>query len=123
MRAASDPCEPLDLGDHHAAVVVGGEGLVEDAERSAFVLRCEVAELVGGRGPDDRDVDRDRPQVEPLAAIEVDDLDDVLGRLAFMRPPCRRGSMKVSLPTSVRTPGCPTAAARCSWNMMPDGML
>ena len=53
--------------------------LVQDAERSAFVLACQIAELVGGRGPDDRDVDRDGPQVQPLAAVEVDDLDDVLG--------------------------------------------
>ena len=72
--------EALDLGDHHAAVVVGRERLIQDAERCALVLARQVAELVGGGGPDDRDVDRDGPHVEPLAAVEIDDLDDVLGR-------------------------------------------
>ena len=72
--------QPLHLGDDDAAVVVRGERLVEHAERRALVLGREVAELVGSRRADDRHVDRDGPQVEPLAPVELDDRDDVLGR-------------------------------------------
>ena len=72
--------EPLDLGDDEAAVVVGSERLVEHAERRPLVLAREVPVLVGGRGADDRHVNGDGPQVEPLAAVELDHRHDVLGR-------------------------------------------
>jgi hypothetical protein len=78
-RQRSTLGEPFDLGDDHSAVVVGGKRLIEDAERGAFVFRGEVAELVRGRCPDDRDVDRDGPEVQPFPAIEVDHFDDLLG--------------------------------------------
>ena len=52
----ADVGEPLDLGDDDAAVVAGGERLIERAEIAAFVLVREVAALVGGGGADDRDV-------------------------------------------------------------------
>ena len=42
---------------------------------------------------------------------------------SFILPPSRRGSTKVSSPTSLRTPGCRVAAARCIWNSTPDGRL
>ena len=64
--------ESLDLGDDVAAVVVGSERLVEHAERRPLVLAREVPVLVGGRGADDRHVNSDGPQVEPLSAVELD---------------------------------------------------
>jgi hypothetical protein len=42
---------------------------------------------------------------------------------AFIRPPSRRGSTKVSRPTALRIPGCRVAPARCIWNSTPDGRL
>ncbi len=48
--------EALHLGDDDAAVVAGGQRLVERAEIGALMLVGEIAALVGGGGADDRDL-------------------------------------------------------------------
>ena len=45
-----------------------------------LALHRQVAVLVGGRAADDRDVDRERVEEQPLAAAQRHDLDEVLGR-------------------------------------------
>ena len=48
--------DALDLRNDDAAIVAGGERLVETAEIGAFVLVGEIAALVGGGGADDGDL-------------------------------------------------------------------
>src|SRR5690606_22677856 len=57
--------DTLDLRDDDAAIVAGGERLVEPAESGALVFIGEVAALVGRGGADDRHLRRDRLEVEP----------------------------------------------------------
>src|SRR5690606_23620209 len=54
---------PLDLGDNDAAIVAGGERLVERAEIGALVLVCEIAALVRAGCTDDRDLRRDGGEI------------------------------------------------------------
>ena len=60
------------LGDDDPAVVPRRQCLIESAEIRAFMLRRDVAQLVGGRAANDGDVDRDGPVMEPLVTIELD---------------------------------------------------
>ena len=77
--------QPLDLGDHDAAVVVRGVGLVEGAESAALLLVGQVAVRVGGGGADDRDVDLDRGIEEVLAAADLHQLHEVVGDGVHLR--------------------------------------
>ena len=47
--------EALHLGDDDAAVVMGGQRLVEGAEIGALMLIGQIAALIGGGGADDGD--------------------------------------------------------------------
>ena len=71
--------QSLDLGDDDAAVVVGGVGLIERAESAALLFVGEVAVRVGGRGADDRDVDVDRRVEQVVVAVDLHQLDEVVG--------------------------------------------
>ena len=116
--------DALHLGNDDAAIVAGGERLVEPAEIGALVLVGQVAAFVRCRGADDGDLRRDRREVEPVLAFEGDLLDDRLGGgLGVHRAALADGSTKVSRPILVSTPGRLAAASRCMSNMMPDGTL
>ena len=70
--------EAPDLRDHEAAGVARRERQIERAERRRLLGHRDVAAGIGGGAADDRHVRRDRPNVQPLLAVELDDADDVL---------------------------------------------
>ena len=72
--------DALDLRDDDAAVVVRGHRLRQVVEQSAIPLHADVAERVGARAADERDVDRRRLVEQPLLAFDFDELDDVVRR-------------------------------------------
>ena len=72
--------DALDLRDHDAAIVVRGHRLGEAVEGERLLLHAEVAGRIGARRADQRHVDGGRLVEQPLAAVEFDELDDVLGR-------------------------------------------
>ncbi len=55
--------DALDLRDDDAAIVAGGQRLIETAEIGALVLIGQVAALVGGRRADDRHLRHDRLEI------------------------------------------------------------
>ena len=65
------------LGDDDPAVVPRRQCLIESAEIRAFMLRRDVAQLVGGGASNDGDVDRNGPVMEPLVTIELDNPHDL----------------------------------------------
>ena len=76
--------ELADLGDDDAAAVAGGHGHRQHLALDGLALHRQVAVLVGGRAADDRDVDREGVEEQPLAAAQGDDLDEVLGRAGVL---------------------------------------
>ena len=67
----------LDLGDDNAAVITRGQSLVHRAQVRAFMLVSQIAILIGRRRADDGDINRDRPEIKPFAAVELDHLNDI----------------------------------------------
>ena len=59
---------------------MGGHRLRQVVERQGFLLHADVAERVGARAADERDVDRRRLVEQPLLAFDFDELDDVVRR-------------------------------------------
>ena len=72
--------ELADLGDDDAAAVARGHRHRQHLALDGLALHRQVAVLVGGRAADDRDVDREGVEEQPLPAAQRDDLDEVLGR-------------------------------------------
>ena len=77
--------QPLDLGDHDAAVVVGGVGLVEGAQSATLLLVGQIPVRVRGGGADDGDVHLHRGIEEVLAAADRHQLDEVSGDVVHLR--------------------------------------
>jgi hypothetical protein len=67
------------LRDDDAAVALRGLGDRDRLVEDALVLDRDVAVLVGGGAADQRHVDPRRAVEQPLLAVEVDALDDLLG--------------------------------------------
>jgi hypothetical protein len=61
------------------AAVVGGVRLVQCPKRAALLLVGKVSVGVGGGGSDDRHVDVDRREEEVFVAVDLHELDEVLG--------------------------------------------
>ena len=72
--------ELADLCDDDATAVACGHRHGQHLALDRLALHGDVAVLVGGRAPDDGDVDRERVVEQPLAAAQRDDLDELLGR-------------------------------------------
>ena len=62
------------LGDDDAATVVRGQRHIVGAQERSFPFECEIARLVGGRGPDQRHVRVQGAQVEPFLPVEFNQL-------------------------------------------------
>ena len=62
--------QPFDLGDHQSAVVMGRVGGIQGAEQCGLVLEGQVAEGIGGGGPDERHIHRNGGQEKPFAVVD-----------------------------------------------------
>ncbi len=71
---------PLHLGDHPSTAVVRRLGQRESVEGGDLVLEAQVAEGVGGRGPDEGDVDGEGGVEEPRLAVDLEQADQLLAR-------------------------------------------
>src|SRR5271166_277760 len=72
--------EILHLGDDDPAAVLGGLGKRKLLKKERFLVHRDVAPLISGRAPDQRDVDRKRLVEEVLSAAKLDELDIVGSR-------------------------------------------
>ncbi len=68
--------DALDLRDDDAAIVAGGDGLLESTEIGALVFIGQVAPFIRRGGAQDADIGRDVREMKPGLAAELDPVDD-----------------------------------------------
>ena len=113
--------DALHLDQHDATGVLHGLGDGQHLDGEGLALHGDVALRVRGGSAQEGDVDRKGGEEEVFAARTVSTSTRSSLVIAFMRPPSRRGSMNVSMPTVVMRPGRPAAISRYSTEITPCG--
>ncbi len=71
--------QPLHLDDDHTAAVLRGHGHRQVVQGQRLPLHADVAVRVGGGPPEEDHVDGEGAVEEPLLAVDLDELDQLIG--------------------------------------------